>query len=81
MHVKSKQQLFRQRTAFANCTCHGDGLGALCCAVHIVWIWASLQVLREINTYAKGISGVPHFMINRQYALSGIFAKVFEELC
>jgi predicted DsbA family dithiol-disulfide isomerase len=44
------------------------------------------EVMQELNTYAKGISGVPHFMINRKYALSGAqdagtFAKVFEQLC
>ena len=44
-----------------------------------------LQVLREVKTLAKGVTGVPFFIIDDKYTLSGAqdsdtFLKVFEKL-
>jgi len=44
-----------------------------------------LQVLHEVKTLAKGVTGVPFFIINDKYSLSGAqesdtFAKLFEKL-
>ena len=44
-----------------------------------------LQVLEEVQTLAKGVTGVPYFIIDNKFSLSGAqeaetFAKVFEKL-
>eukprot|EP00899_Mesostigma_viride_P018519 jgi/Mesvir1/26669/Mv20453-RA.1 len=43
------------------------------------------EVLTELNKYARGVTGVPFFIINNKYKLSGAqdpetFAEVFEEI-
>ena len=44
-----------------------------------------LQVLEEVQTLARGVTGVPYFIIDNKFSLSGAqeaetFAKVFEKL-
>ena len=44
-----------------------------------------LQVLEEVQTLATGVTGVPYFIIDNKFSLSGAqeaetFAKVFEKL-
>ena len=43
------------------------------------------EVRKDLATYARGVSGVPHFIINGQHHLSGAqppeaFEDIFEEL-
>jgi len=43
------------------------------------------EVLEEVSTLAKGVTGVPYFIIDNKYSLSGAqeadtFVKVFEQL-
>lgn len=43
------------------------------------------EVRKDLATYARGVSGVPHFIINEQHHLSGAqppeaFEDIFEEL-
>ena len=44
-----------------------------------------LQVLDEVRTLAKGVTGVPHFIIDDKYTLSGAqesdtFVNIFDKL-
>ena len=44
-----------------------------------------MQVLHEVKTLAKGVTGVPFFIVDDRYSLSGAqdadtFLKVFEKL-
>ena len=46
---------------------------------------AALQVQEELHSLAKGITGVPHFIINGKYHLSGAqepdtFQQIFAKL-